>query len=300
MNGPFPFAVHQNGPLGGRLLPHLGNLPGKGPFSRKVLRFSGGPSMLGAIFPEGPALFRGTFHARGRFPGRSGAFPGDLPCQGPFFRKVLRFSGGPSMPGVVFPEGPAFFRGTFHARSHFPGRSCAFPGDLPRHGPFFRKVLRFSGGPSMPGAVFPEGPAFFRGTFHARGRFSGRSCAFPGDLPCQGPFSRKVRRFSGGPSMLEAVFPEGPAFFRGTFHARGRFPGRSANGLANGTANGSAKRTALWPGSLFDDLAWQHRQNIRSGSMASAKVDDLAVWHRQKEYNPAGGRWQKVCDSGRD
>ena len=44
----------------------------------------------------------------------------------------------------------------------------------------------------MPGAVFPEGPAFFRGTFHARGRFSGRSCAFQGNLPCQEPFSRKV------------------------------------------------------------------------------------------------------------
>ena len=42
--------------------------------------------------------------------------------------------------------------------------------------PFFRthpsRVLR----PSMPGAVFLEGPAFFPGTFHARGRFSGRCC----------------------------------------------------------------------------------------------------------------------------
>ena len=151
-----------------------------------------GPSTLGAIFPEGPALFRGTFHARGRFPGRSCAFPGDLPCQSPFSRKVLRFSGGPSMPGAIFPEGPALFRGTFHARGRFPGRSCVFPRDLPCQKPFSRKVLRFSGGPSMPEAVFPEGPAFFPGTFHARGRFPGRSCVFPGDLPCQRPFSRKV------------------------------------------------------------------------------------------------------------
>ena len=168
-----------------------------------------------------------TFHARGHFPGRSCVFPGDLPCQGPFSWKVLRFSGGPSMPAPVFPEGPAFFRGTFHARSHFPGRSCVFQGDLPCQSPFSWKVLPFSGGPSMLGAIFPEGPAFFRGTFHARGHFPGRSCVFQGDLPRQGPFSWKVLRFSGGPSMLGAIFPEGPAFFRGTFHARSHFPGRS-------------------------------------------------------------------------
>ena len=155
---PRAFAIHQNGTFGGRLPPHLGNLPGKGSFFRKVLRFSGGPSMPGAVFPEGPSLFRGTFHARGRFPGRSCAFPGDLPCQEPFSRKVLRFSGGPSMPGAVFLEGPAFFRGTFHASARFSGRSCAFPGDLPCQEPFSRKVLRFSGGPSMLGAIFPEGP----------------------------------------------------------------------------------------------------------------------------------------------
>ena len=122
MNCPFPFAIHQNGTFGGRLPPHLGNLPGKGLFFWKVLRFSGGPSMPGAVFLEGPALFRGTFHARSHFPGRSCVFQGDLPCQGPFFRKVLRFSGGPSMPGVVFPEGRGVFRGTFHARGDFPGR----------------------------------------------------------------------------------------------------------------------------------------------------------------------------------
>ena len=46
------------------------------------------------------------------------------------------------------------------------------------------------------------------------------------DLPCQGPFSWKVLPFSQGPSMPEAVFLEGPAFSTGTFHARGRFPGR--------------------------------------------------------------------------
>ena len=45
--------------------------------------------------------------------------------------------------------------------------------------------------------VFPEGPAFFRGTFHARGRFPGRSCVFQGDLPRQGPFLRKARERVG-------------------------------------------------------------------------------------------------------
>ena len=79
------------------------------------------------------------------------------------------------MPEAIFLEGPAFFRGTFHARSHFPGRSCVF-----------------------------------RGTFHTGGHFPGRSCVFPGDLPCQEPFSWKVLPFSGGPSMPEAIFPEGP------------------------------------------------------------------------------------------
>ena len=117
------------------------------------------------------------------FSGLARHLPQDLPCQGPFSRKVLRFSGGPSMPGAIFLEGPAFFRGTFHASARFPGRSCVFPGDLPCQEPFSRKVLRFSGGPSMPEPVFLEGPAFFRGTFHARGHFPGRSCDSPGDLP---------------------------------------------------------------------------------------------------------------------
>ena len=148
--------------------------------------------MLGGIFPEGPAIFKGTFHARSHFPGRSFVFSGDLPCQEPFSRKVLRFSRGPSMLGGIFLEGPAFFRGTFHARGHFPGRSCVFPGDLPCQGPFSRKVLRFSGGPSMLGGIFPEGPAIFKWTFHARGHFPGRSCDFQGDLPCQRPISWKV------------------------------------------------------------------------------------------------------------
>ena len=131
------------------------------------------------------------------------------------------------MPEAVFPEGRRFFRGTFHARGCFPGRSCVFPGDLPCQGPFLRKVGAIPGGPSGPEAVFPEGRRHSGGTFHARGCFSGRSVPLQGDLPCQEPFSRKVGAIPGGPSMPGAVFPEGPAFFRGTFHARGCFSGRS-------------------------------------------------------------------------
>ena len=153
------------------------------------------PSGPEAVFPEGQCHCRGTFHARGCFPGRSALFPGDLPCQRLFSRKVLRFSGGPSIPG----------------------RSCVFPGDLPCQGPFLRKVGAIPGGPSGPEAVFPEGRRHSGGTFHARGCFSGRSVPLQGDLPCQEPFSRKVGAIPGGPSMPEAVFPEGPAFFRGTF-----------------------------------------------------------------------------------
>ena len=84
------------------------------------------------------------------------------------------------------------------------------PRDLPCQRPFSWKVLPFPGGPSTPEAIFLEGPAFSRGTFHAGGRFPGRSCLFPGDLPRWRAFSRKVPRFSGGPSTLEGVFPEGP------------------------------------------------------------------------------------------
>ena len=71
-----------------------------------------------------------------------------------------------------------FFRGTFHARGHFPGRSCLFPGDLPRWRPFSRKVLRFFGGPSTLEAIFPEGLAFFRGTFRPFRSKPERFCFF--------------------------------------------------------------------------------------------------------------------------
>ena len=40
----------------------------------------------------------------------------------------------------------------------------------------------------MLGAVFPEGPCHSRGTFRARGCFSGRSVPLQGDLPGQGLF----------------------------------------------------------------------------------------------------------------
>ena len=68
----------------------------------------------------------------------------------------------------------------------------------------------FSGGPSMLVPVFLDGSGVFRGTFHAGSHFPGRSCDFPGNLPCRKPFSLKVLPFSGGPSMLVPVFPEGP------------------------------------------------------------------------------------------
>ena len=74
------------------------------------------------------------------------------------------------MPEAVFKEGPAFFRGTFHARGRFPGRSVLFPGDLPGQRLFFWKVSAISGGPSGPGAVFPEG------------RILGTRCAKSGTL----------------------------------------------------------------------------------------------------------------------
>ena len=132
-----------------------------------------------------------------------------------------------------FMEGRCFFMGTFHTRGRFPGRSCVFAGDLPYQRSISRKVGAFSGGPSMPEAVFKEGPAFLPGTIHARDRFQGRSAHFQGDLPCWRLISWKVGAFSWGPSMPEAVFKEGPAFFMGTFHARGDAHERARGERAN-------------------------------------------------------------------
>jgi len=170
-NCPFVSAIHQNAPFGGWAPVPSPNRPGLGLVSRKVGAFSGGPSIPEACFPEGRCLFRGTFHARGLFPGRSVPFQGDLPYQRPVSRKVGAFSGG-----------------TFHARGLFPGRSVPFQGDLPCQRPVSRKVSAFSGGPSMPEACFPEGRCLFRGTFHARGLFPGRSRHYSWGPVTLGPF----------------------------------------------------------------------------------------------------------------
>ena len=138
MNCPFVSAIHQNGSFCGWPPAPSPNRPGLGLVSRKVGAFSGGPSMPEACFPEGRCLFRGTFHARGLFPGRSAPFQGDLPCQRPVSRKVGAFSGGPSMPEAYFPEGRRLFRGTFHARGLFPGRSRHYFWGPATPGPFFR------------------------------------------------------------------------------------------------------------------------------------------------------------------
>ncbi len=113
--------------------------------------------MLGAVFPEGRCHCRGTFHARGRFSGRSVSFLGDLPGLGLIFRKVRAIPGGPSMLGAVFLEGRCHCRGTFHARGRFSGRSVPLQGDLPGLGLFSRKVGAIPGGPSGSEAVFVAG-----------------------------------------------------------------------------------------------------------------------------------------------
>ncbi len=193
MNCPFVSAIHQNAPFGGWAPVPSPNRPGLGLVSRKVGAFSGGPSMPEACFPEGRRLFRGTFHTRGLFPGRSAPFQGDLPCQRPVSRKVGAFSGG-----------------TFHARGLFPGRSVPFQGDLPCQRPISRKVGAFSGGPSMPEACFPEGPDIILGDQPRRDRFFGRSwgllagkvvlpsCFLPRVLPKTAVFEGTLLRFSKG------------------------------------------------------------------------------------------------------
>ena len=104
-NCPFVSAIHQNGSFGGWPPAPSTNRPGLGLVSRKVDAFSGGPSMPEACFPEGRCLFRGTFHARGLFPGRSAPFQGDLPCQRPVSRKVPTLFLGTSHAGTVFSVG---------------------------------------------------------------------------------------------------------------------------------------------------------------------------------------------------
>ncbi len=172
--------------------------------------------MLGAVFMEGRCFFMGTFHTRGRFPGRSFLFIGNLPCWRLISWKVDGFLWGPSMPETDFMEGRRFFVGTFHAGGRFYGRSVLFHGDLPCQRPILRKVLRFCRGPSMLEADFMEGPAFFMGTFHARGCFHGRSVLFQGDLPCWRLTSWKVG-----------------TLFRGTFDARDNALERARGERAN-------------------------------------------------------------------
>ena len=157
------------------------------------------------------------------------------------------------------------------------------PASRLRHPPkraFWWTATSPSKGPSGKGVVFPEGPVIFKGTFHARGCFSGRSCVFQGDLPCQEPFSRKVLCFSGGPSMLGAIFPEGPRTGWRTGWRTGPRTG-PRTGWRKGLHCGR-------DGSLFDDLAWQHRQ----------KEFDLAVWHRQKSMIRQGDVGRKFVIPG--
>ena len=77
-------AIHQNSSFCGWAPAPSPNRPGLGLVSRKVGAFSGGPSMPEAYFPEGRCFFRGTFHARGLFPGRSRHYSWGPATLGPF------------------------------------------------------------------------------------------------------------------------------------------------------------------------------------------------------------------------
>ena len=67
--------------------------------------------------------------------------------------------------------------------------------------------------------------------------------------------------------MPGVVFPEGPAFFRGTRKVRERVGERV--GEKDCTVAGMDPFLTIWHGNI-------------------GKKFDLAVWHRQIEYNPAG------------
>ncbi len=81
----------------------------------------------------------------------------------------------PSTPEAVFPDGHLSKQGTIHARGLFPGRSPLPTGDRPRWDLFSQTVAPSNRGPSMLGAIFPDGHLSKQGTVHAGGRFSGQS-----------------------------------------------------------------------------------------------------------------------------
>ena len=151
------------------------------------------------------------------------------------------------MPEAIFPEGPVFPRGflafspwTFHASAHFPGRSCVFPGDLPCQEPFSRKVLRFSGGPSMPGAIFPEGPcpsALSQRYFGTPG--TKNACFAPG------------LHYFGTPGAVGPLIQEKQRRSRSTYDVCAR----SLDGYERPASNNAPGRRAFWfelpgPGAL--------------------------------------------------
>ena len=94
-------AIHQNAPFGGRTAP-LSPPSTKTPHLVDGLPPQALTVRVWACFPEGRCLYRGTFHARGLFPGRSAPFQGDLPCQRLVSRKVPTLFLGTSHVGTVY------------------------------------------------------------------------------------------------------------------------------------------------------------------------------------------------------
>ena len=85
--------------------------------------------------------------------------------------------------------------------------------------------------------------------------------------------------------MPEAIFPEGPALFRGTFHAGGRFPGRSlgpASNLANTAVTGPSR-----------DRAWllggERKRADPEGPALKVLVWGKTTWRRDR-YDGRHGR----------
>jgi len=109
-------------------------------------------------------------------------------------------------------------------------------------------------------------------TIHVWGPLPGQSPYENPDYPHQRLFSRTIAFLNQGPSMLEAVFPDGHLSKPGTIHAGGRFPGRSPFKTGDHPRWRAFFRTInVW---VRDEAGWCHPAPGLSGPAGQGRVVD--------------------------